>query len=156
MNNQSPQRKKSVSAPAEEEVVGLPTFNHPERYCLIWFFVGAPQQRRSREIESSRSVLNEIFVVYNLKSVEEAIQRLYDRKLFFIFDGEVDYQVLVRIHRRNQILAIYMLQPERKSQLDEPKKLLPKVKITLFEREAMSFSTRYECPPRTFELCSTC
>ena len=50
-----------------------------------------------------------------------------DRKIFFIFDGDVNNQVLVRIHRRFQVVAIYMLYPERKSQLDESKKTLPKV-----------------------------
>ena len=119
---------------SEEEQIVVPTFNHPERYCLIWFFVEAPQQRRLREIESLRTVLNEIFVVYNLKSVEETLQRLCDRKLFFIFDGDVDYQVLTRIHRRYQVVAIYTWQPERKSQLDEPKKFLAKVKIRSFAK----------------------
>ena len=103
------------------------TFNLAERYCLIWFYVGTPQQRRSHELETIQSILHDIFVLQNLKAVEAKLQQFYDRKIFFIFDGEVDNQVLLRIHRRFQVVAIYMLYPDRRSQLDESKRILPKV-----------------------------
>lgn len=79
-----------------------------DRFCLIWFDTELSLERNIRIQNNLRSLIDALFVFKDLPHMESKIQRLKDHKVFFIFYGNTDKQLIKRVHRRAQVAAIYV------------------------------------------------